>query len=76
MSLSKNDLALACLLFAITVGCGQDRAQDLLETAQLEERQHNVSHARELYEELLRRYPESREAATARERLAVLSDRR
>jgi TolA-binding protein len=52
--------------------CGPDQAAQQLEIAQLEERQHNVAHAKELYEKILQRYPESPAAQTARARLADL----
>ena len=52
--------------------CGGGSAGELLETAQLEEVQHNVPHARALYAEIVRRYPDSPAAATARQRLGIL----
>ena len=52
--------------------CGPDQAAQLLETAQFEERQTNKPHARELYEEILRHYPDSPAARIARARLAEL----
>jgi hypothetical protein len=64
-------LALAAAFAALLLGCGGG-AQDLLDTAQLEETQNNLPHARQLYEEIVRRYPDSPEAATARARLDAL----
>ena len=58
----------ACLVCA---ACGSG-ASELLETAKFEELQSNPAHARELYQELLRRYPDAPEAATAAERLRAL----
>ena len=55
--------------------CGPDQAAQLLETAQFEERQNNRAHAKELYEEILRHYPDSPAAATARARLTQLTDK-
>ena len=52
-------------------GCGGGPEQ-LLETAKLEELQSNPAHARELYQEVIRRYPDSAEARTADERLRAL----
>jgi hypothetical protein len=64
-------LSLVVLLHA----CGGG-AQELLDTARLEETQHNAPHARELYEEIVRRYPGTPEAETAAARLRALdSDR-
>lgn len=64
-------LILAALVAGTLLGCGGGAAE-LLDTAQLEETQRNVPHARELYEEILRRYPGSPEATKARERLGAL----
>lgn len=55
-------------------GCGPDQAAQMLETAQFEERQTNNAHAKQLYEEILRNYPDSSAAKTAQERLAKLTD--
>jgi hypothetical protein len=51
--------------------CG-DRAKELYETAQFEERQFNRTHAVELYREIVQKHPRSPYAAPARERLAAL----
>ena len=57
---------LAALAFAVLVGCGGGGAKDLLDTAELEAVQNNPTHARELYQEIVRRYPDSPEATKAR----------
>jgi len=64
------------LLIVLLTGsaCGPDQAAQLLETAQFEERQNNKSHAKELYEDIIHRYPDSPAAQTARTRLAQLAD--
>jgi TolA-binding protein len=54
--------------------CTGDKAKELFETAELEERQHNVAHAKQLYEDLLRLYPSSPQAETARARLVLLNN--
>ena len=69
----KNLTSAALLLCLVFTGCSGDKAKQLLETAELEERQMNVPHAKQLYEELIRLYPSSPEAQTARERLAKLN---
>jgi TolA-binding protein len=48
-------------------------AKDLLDTARLEEAQNNPTHARELYEEVVRRHPHTPEASAAADRLRALS---
>jgi TolA-binding protein len=62
--------ALCCVLL---LSCSGDKAKELLETAELEERQHNVVHAKQLYEDLVRLYPSSPQAETARTRLVSLN---
>jgi TolA-binding protein len=65
--------AAAVTLSLLLGGCTGDKAKELLETAEFEERQMNVSHAKQLYEEVIRLYPSSPQAQTARERLAKLN---
>ena len=62
--------ALCCILL---LSCSGDKSKELLETAELEERQHNVAHAKQLYEEIIRLYSSSQVAETARARLAALN---
>jgi TolA-binding protein len=64
--------AIVCALgFALLLGCS-DKAKELFETAAFEENQGNIPHAKELYEELVRSYPSSKEAELARAHLADL----
>jgi TolA-binding protein len=65
--------AAAVMLSLLLGGCTGDKAKELLETAEFEERQMNVPHAKQLYEEVIRLYPSSPQAQTARERLAKLN---
>jgi hypothetical protein len=67
-------LALCTLCITFLLGCS-DKAKDLLETAAFEEAQSNFPHALEIYQELARAYPESREAEVARARIADLKSR-
>jgi len=60
-------------LSLVLTACSGDKPKELLETAELEERQHNVAHAKELYEDLVRLYPTSPQAEIARARLTSLS---
>jgi TolA-binding protein len=72
--MTLKNLAVAALLLSLLLsGCSGDKAKDLLETAEFEERQMNVPHAKQLYEEVIRFYPSSPQAQTARERLAKLN---
>jgi TolA-binding protein len=61
----------ALALTVLMAACGGG-AKEMLETAQFEELQRNTKHARELYQDILTRHPDSPEAATAKERLAAL----
>ena len=72
-AMTLKTMAAAAAVMLLMVGCSGDKAKELLETAELEERQMNVPHAKQLYEELIRQYSSSREAQTARERLAKLN---
>ena len=47
----------AVVFCVVLAACSGDKPKELLETAELEERQHNVAHAKQLYEELVRLYP-------------------
>jgi TolA-binding protein len=62
--------ALAALVLLLAA-CGGG-AKELMGTAEFEELQRNTTHARELYEEVVRKYPGSPEAAKAAERLKAL----
>lgn len=63
----------AVLLCVALAACTGDKPKELLETAELEERQHNESHAKQLYEDVIRLYPDSKQAETARAHLAALN---
>jgi hypothetical protein len=67
-------LFLACCLVTLLAGCG-DKAKDLYETAQLEEKQFNKPHATELYRQIVEQYPNSPYASQAKNRLAELEKR-
>lgn len=71
MTRSLALMLLACLL-AISA-CNGDKPKELLETAEFEERQMNLPHAKQLYEDVIRLYPASKEAEQARARLTSLT---
>ncbi len=74
MVLRKRTLLFAGVFLALCliVGCGGESAESLFETAQFEERQTNVAHARELYQRIIREHPDSEWAKKAKGRLEQL----
>lgn len=70
----KHPILTVCCAAALFLSGCSDRAQDLYETAQFEEKQHNRAHARQLYEQIVKDYPASQQAVKARERLEQLAD--
>jgi outer membrane protein assembly factor BamD (BamD/ComL family) len=62
-------------MLLVLVGCG-DKAKDLYETAQLEEKQNNRPHATELYRQIVEEHPDSPYASQAKTRLAELEKAR
>ncbi|OGT96176.1 MAG: hypothetical protein A2X80_00875 [Geobacteraceae bacterium GWB2_52_12] len=60
----------ALLTLAFMAGCSSDKkATELLETARFEEKQNNREHAVKLYNEIIRKYPDSSAASAAKSRL-------
>jgi TolA-binding protein len=74
----KKRLGMLILVLGLALaGCsGDNAAEQLLETAKLEELQDNREHAKKLYEEIVNAYPESRYAKEAQSRLSVLQEGR
>lgn len=66
---------LAACLFLLLFGCG-DKAKDLYDTAQLEEKQFNKPHAAKLYRQILEQHPDSPYAKQAKTRLTELEKAR
>ena len=66
---------LAGCLLLLLVGCG-DKAKDLFDTAQLEEKQNNRPHATKLYRQIVEEYPDSPYMSQAKTRLAELEKAR
>lgn len=63
---------LCCFLFLLLVACGSS-PEELFQTAELELLQTNYPHARQLYQEIIAKHPNSEFAATARTRLEEIS---
>lgn len=66
---------LAAWLLLLVTSCG-DKAKDLFDTAQLEEKQNNRPHAVQLYRQIVEAYPDSPYANQAKTRLAELEKTR
>lgn len=64
-------LLFAGCLLALLAACG-DKAKELYETAQFEEKQFNKPHAMELYRQIAKQHPNTPYAVQARSRLAEL----
>lgn len=68
-------IAMLVFLFALVcftaTGC-TDKAAEMFDTAKFEELQNNRQHAAELYERIIREYPDSSYAERAKARLAEL----
>ncbi|MGD9973386.1 MAG: tol-pal system YbgF family protein [Desulfatirhabdiaceae bacterium] len=52
--------------------CSGNSAQDILDTAKLEEKQNNPEHAKTLYEEVIKKHPNTPFAKEAEERLNAI----
>jgi len=71
--LSKLLIPVLIAIAMITLSsCSGHQAEELYKTAQFEELQNNPEHARQLYAEILKKYPESEFAKKAEDRLADL----
>lgn len=70
---------LIILLLASAMGihaCSENGGKELFDTAKFEELQNNKEHARELYEEVMRKYPKSEYAKKAEESLRELKEKK
>ena len=65
------------LVFALALSaCTGDGGKEMYDTAKFEEVQNNKEHARELYEEIVKKYPKSEYARKAEERLKELKEKK
>ena len=60
------------LALCLVAGCGGESPESLFETAQFEEKQTNIAHARELYQRIILEHPGSEWAKLAEARLKQL----
>jgi outer membrane protein assembly factor BamD (BamD/ComL family) len=71
--MKQTTILAAALLVTSLFGCSDKDAEELYKTAQFEERQNNVQHAKDLYQEITTKYPSSDYAKDAQARLTILS---
>ena len=67
---------LLCALCLVVLGCSEQKAAELFEIAAFEDSQGNFSHAKELYEELVKNYPSAKVSEIARVRLEDLDSKK
>jgi len=65
-------LVLIMIAMLAVSGCSSDNSKELFDTAQFEELQNNKEHAVQLYEEIIKKYPQSEYAKKSQERLSQL----
>lgn len=69
----KKLILLSLLLaFVFSTGCSEG-PKELFETARFEEKQNNPEHARQLYEEIIKKHPESEYSQKSKDRLSELN---
>ncbi len=68
-------IAVFLMAFAF-FGCFGNQAQEWYETAELEEIQNSHDHARQLYQKILDKYPQSEYAQKAKDRLAAMDKKK
>lgn len=63
-------LSLIIICVPVLLSCSAENAKDLYKTAEFEELQNNRDHANKLYNEIVKKYPESEYAEKARKKLS------
>jgi len=71
--MTRSRTMVLCVSLLAFTACSGDKPNELLETARFEERQMNLPHAKQLYEDVIRLYPTSTEAEAAQARLKALT---
>jgi outer membrane protein assembly factor BamD (BamD/ComL family) len=69
---------IAIIVIACICGCTspESKAKEFYETALFEEKQNNFEHAGQLYDEILRKFPNSQVAKEASQRQIILKSRK
>lgn len=76
MAMRTTSLIVCAFGFLLLAGCPGNDARVLFENAAYEESHMNYDNAKKIYEEIISRYPESKEADIARARLAELNSQK
>jgi TolA-binding protein len=71
-SVKKGVMCAGIICLATFAACSGNSAEETFKTAQFEELQNNKEHARQLYNEIIHKYPETGYAGKAKERLSEL----
>lgn len=71
--MKKRMLVIVIIAVIALLSCSGDNASELFETAKFEELQNNRKHAVQLYEDIIKKYPQSEYADKAKERLSALT---
>jgi outer membrane protein assembly factor BamD (BamD/ComL family) len=71
--MKKRMLVIMIIAVIALSSCSGDNASELFETAKFEELQNNKKHAMQLYEDIIKKYPQSEFADKAKERLSALN---
>ena len=71
--MKKRMLVIMIIAVIALLSCTGDNASELFETAKFEELQNNKKHAVQLYEDIIKKYPQSEYADKAKERLSALN---
>ncbi len=72
--MKPTKLVVALVLAVALAGCSSGGAQEMYDTAQLEEVQDNPENAAKIYRKLIEQYPDSLQAEKARSRLEALAE--
>lgn len=73
--IKRSALILVLSLFLSACPNPEGKSGEIYETAQFEEQQNNFKHAKKLYEEIIRDYPETSFAPKAEERLKAIEEK-
>lgn len=72
MAMGKAGMIVGAISLLVLVGCSDNDAKVLFENAAFEESHMNYENAKRIYEQIIARYPTSKEAEIAKARLQDL----